>query len=399
MNRKIIISLLTMTIVAAIAFGMVFFRENINEFNTVRIEGRLPSGHTKVVAFYPDGEHTISTFSGGKFSINVEKSSPLVLIFLSDSNDYLGYVTLGKGIDTFPMTKTAEGVVTINLQDLSLSNNTFSPSHNPLGSEIQLTPEEEALVAQIDDFFASMAKNPDRDDNGEADFLEGKFFSIWITYFIDGGVFGSNLSPTVYKPAYIEGYRLSFGAIDADQPSGVVFNGPEGSGLSNAVSEQSIVLLENENETMYGSPLIPEALPPAGEYIVTYKDEDLSFEIPDQSSAPSRIVLAVPTVTLNKDGTINKISWKYMSGGGSGTVDPEGIMSEIMIQIEGIGTPYKDYPQPDMMYVSEWIPATTTEHVLPTQKIKWSDVTRIYMSYDDVYRNHYVVTWRKNVGS
>jgi len=397
LNRKVIIPLLTMAIVAAIAFGVVFFRENINEFNTVRIEGRLPSGHTKVVAFYPDGEHTLSTFSGGKFSINVEKSSPLVLIFLTDSNDYLGYVTLGNGIDTFPMTKTAEGVVTIDLQNLSLSNDTFSPSHNPLGSEIQLTPEEEALVAKIDDFFASLAKNPDRDDNGEADFLEGKFFSIWITYFINGGVFGSNLSPAVYKPAYIEGYRLSFGAIDADRPYAVVFNGPEGSGLSNAISEQSIVLLENE--TLYGSPLIPEALPPAGEYIVTYKDEDLSFEIPDQSSTSSRIVLAVPNVVLNEDGTINKISWTYMLGGGSGTVDPKGIMSEIMIQIDGTGAPYESYPQPNRMYQSGWIPSTTTEHVLPTQKIKWSEVTRIYMTYNDVYRNHYVVQWRKNIGS
>jgi len=386
-------------IVVAIVSGVIFFREYLNESNTVRIEGSLPSGHTKVVAFYPDGEHTISTFSGGKFSINVEKSSPLVLIFLSDSNDYLGYVTLGKGIDTFPMTKTAEGVVTIDLQDLSLSNDTFSPSHNPLGSEIQLTPEEEALVAQIDDFFASMAKNPDRDGNGEADFLEGKFFSIGILYFIDGGVFGSNLSPTVNKPAYIEGYRLSFGAVDTDRPSGVVFNGPEGSGLSNAVSEQLIMSLGDENEAMYYSPLIYEALPPAGEYIVTYKGENLSFDIPDQSSAPSRIVLAVPTVTLNDDGTINKISWKYMLGGGSGTIDPEGIMSEIEIQIEGTGAPYKNYPQPNRMYNSERIPATTTEHVLPTQKIKWSEVTCICTVYDDVYRNHYVVGWRKNVES
>ena len=89
MNLKIIISLLIVAIVAAIAFGVVFFRENINESNTVRIEGRLPSGHTKVAAFYLDGEYAVSTFSGGKFSINVEKSSPLVLIFLTDDNDYL----------------------------------------------------------------------------------------------------------------------------------------------------------------------------------------------------------------------------------------------------------------------------------------------------------------------
>ena len=393
---KKIITLLVIAIVSII-FGVVFLRGNIGNMNasgTVTIKGSLPSGHTKVVAFYPDGEYTISSFSGGRFSINVKKSSPLVLIFLTDDNDYLGYVTLGSGIDTFPMTKTAEDVVTIDLQNLSLSNSTFSPSHNPLGDEIQLTPEERTLVAQIDDFFASQAKNPDMDNNGKVDFLEGKLFSIQILYFISGGEFGNNLTPTVFTPAKIQGYKLSFDAAGTDQPSTVIFNGPEASGISNMISEQSNVY---ENEIMYFSPLIQQGLPPAGEYMVTYKNIDLSFDIPNQSSAPSHIVLAVPTITLNDDGTINNISWKYMLGDESGGIDPEGIISKIEIQIDGTGTPYKNYPQQNRMYNSGWISSTTTKHMLPTQNIKWSEVTSINMVYNDVYRNHYVVFWSKNV--
>jgi len=394
-NKKII-SLLVVAIVVVAALGIVFFQQEISKPNTVTIKGRIPSGHTKVAAFYPDGHYNLIQFSGGEFSIDVEKGAPLVLIFLSDNNDYLGYVTLENGIDTFPMTRVAEGVATIDLGNISLSGTTFTPDHNPIAdNEIQLTPEEQAVVAQIDDFFASLAKNPDTDSNGKVDFLEHKFFHIGILYFINGGSFGSNLTPDVSTQARIEGYRLMFGAQDTDRPDTVVFNGPEGSGLSNATSEQRNVYT---GMTDYFSPYVDNPqLPPGGRYTVAYKTTDLSFDIPDQSSASSRIVLAVPTVTLNDDGTINKISWRYISGDG-GEVDPKGITTEFQIQIDGTGTPYQNYPQPGRMYNSEWLPSEITEHVLPTQNIKWADVTCIYMAYNDIYGNHYVVTFFRYSG-
>ena len=381
-------ALVLVILVAVTALGVVLFQRGTGR-SAVVIKGRIPSGHTKVAAFYPDGHYNLVQFSGGEFSIDVEKGSPLVLIFLSDNDDYLGYVTLENGVDTFPMTRVAEGVATIDLGDISLSGTTFTPGHNPIAdNEIQLTPEEQAVVAQIDDFFASLAKNPDVDSNGRADFLEGKFFRLGILYFVRGGNFNNNLTPEVITPARIEGFRLMLSANDTDRPDTVVFNGPEGSGLSNATSDQRNVYADR---TDYFSPYVNTPVPPAGEYTVTYKT-GLSFSIPDQSSAPSHIVLAVPTVTLNGDGTIKKISWRYIAGDGA-EVDPKGITSEFELQIDGTGTPYGNYQQPGRMYDSGWLPSETTEHVLPIQNMKWSEVTCLNMVYNDVYGNHYVVSF------
>ena len=315
----------------------------------------------------------------------------MVLIFLADNNDYLGYITLENGIDTFPLTKIAPGISTIDLQTLSSFGAVFDPSHNPIGNEIPLTPEEQAVVAQIDDFFASLAKSPDVDNNGRVDFLEEKFFSLQILYWVHGGDFENNLTPVVIRPAKIQGYRLAFDATDKDRPDTVVFNGPRNSGLSNATSEESNVY---EYRTTYFSPYVTgPALCPAGEYVVTYKTDNLTFRIPDQSPARFHIVLPVPTVTLNNGGTINRISWEYRPGGGPNTVGPEAIISKLELQIDGIGTPYANYPQENRMYNSGWLPVATTEHVLPSQNMEWSEVTRIHMSYEDTYRNHYVVLW------
>jgi len=349
---------------------------------------------SKVVALYCDGRYVVSSVSNSRFSIDVEKVSSVGLIFLKENNDYVGYLTLGDGLDTLPLNKLAPGVTTIDLQTLSFNDSAFVPSHNPIGSEILLTPEEKIIVAQSDDFFASVVKNPDVDYNGEVDFLKGEFFAMQVLYYISGGDFGDSLTPAYNTPADITGYKLCFEARDTDRPSTVFFNGPEDSHL-NVPSDQSNVYADS---TTYFSLLIGgvPALPPDGQYTVTYKTRTFYFNIPDQSSAPSRVVLVVPTVTLNSNGTIQKVNWTYRHGGeSSAVVDPEAIFSTIQLQISGTGKRYADYPQSDLMYESGKLSASTTEHTLPCQDLEWSDVTVITMAYNDIYDNHYVVVWTK----
>ena len=83
----------------------------------------------------------------------------------------------------------------------------------------------------------------------------------------------------------------------------------------------------------------------------------------------------------------------YVLGDGSATVAPEAIISKLEVQIDGSGVPYASYPQENRMYNSGWLLATITEHVLPSQNMRWSEVTWIHMSYEDTYRNHYVAHW------
>ncbi|MEK6742699.1 MAG: hypothetical protein AABZ15_03770 [Nitrospirota bacterium] len=351
----------------------------------------------KIMAFHGNGGYSVSNVTDGSFSIAVETGSPIGLISVGANNSYLGYLTLQNGVDSIPLTKLGQNVNTIDLQTLSSSSSMVTPSYNPLGSELPLTSAEQIAIAQGDNFFASLIKNPDADGNGTIDFLDGKFFRPYITYFITGGTFGASLTPTVTTPAPIDGFRFGLHAKDATRPGTVYFTGPGGSGLSNAASAQPPLV--NTDSTAYGSPYVTApAIPPAGQYLVSYKTSTLTFDISDQSSAPSNIILAVPTVTLNGNGTtINKVTWVYKPGSGGGaTLDPLAVISSVMLQIEGNGTPCASYQQGlTRIYNAENLPATTVEHVLACQNLLWSNVTQIFMAYNDVYGNHNVVTWNK----
>ena len=356
MNKKIIV-LLVVAVVLTAGFGVYFLflrvGMRVSKPDTVTIKGSFlgvdyaessglkyntpferifsqayasdASQVSKVVALYCDGRYVVSSVSNGRFSIDVEKVSSVGLIFLKENNAYLGYLTLGEGIDSLPLAKLASGVTTIDLQTLSFSDSTFVPSHNPIGSEILLTPEEKVIVAQSDDFFASVVKNPDVDCNGEIDFLKGEFFAMQVIYYISGGDFGDSLTPAYNVPADITGYKLCFEARDTDRPSTVFFNGPEDSHLNVPSGESNVYA----DRTTYFSLLIGgvPALPPAGQYTVTYKTRTFYFNIPDQSSIQSHVVLVVPTVTLNSNGTIQKVNWTYRHSSEPLTVvDPEAII-------------------------------------------------------------------------
>lgn len=351
---------------------------------------------TKIMAFHGNGGYSVSNVTDGSFSIAVATGSPVGLISVGAGDSYLGYVSLQNGVDSIPLTKLGQNVSTIDLQTLSSSSSIVTPSYNPLGSELPLTSAEQTAIAQGDNFFAALIKNPDADGNGTIDFLDGKFFRPYITYFITGGAFGANHTPTVTIPAPIDGFRFGLHAKDAIRPGTVYFTGPAGSGLSNAPSAQPPLV--NTDSTAYGSPYVTSpTIPPAGQYLVSYKTGTLTFDISDQSSAPSNVILAVPTVTLNGNGTINKVAWVYKPGSGGGaTLDPLAVISSVMLQIEGNGTPCAIYPQgASRIYNAENLPATTVEHVLACQNLLWINVTQIFMAYNDVYGNHNVVTWNK----
>ncbi|MBI4712296.1 MAG: hypothetical protein HY762_03180 [Planctomycetes bacterium] len=351
---------------------------------------------TKVIAFMLDGRYVVSNVAADRsFSIGVEKGKPTGLIFVGAANNYLGYLTLKNGIDILPLMKfdTASGtnITTIDLQALSSSGGIIEPGHNPIGSELPLTAEEQTAIAQGDDFFTSVIKNvPDADGDGQIDFLNGKFYRPFVMYFVTGGSFSGNLTPSVTTPANITGFRFSLHVSDNSTstfPDTVYFNGPVGSSLSNSANDQAPN--KYTHSATYGSPYITSpTIPPGGVYTVTYNAGTLTFNIPNQSSAISNIILAVPTITLNGDGTIQKTNWSYKLGSGAvANVDPQTIIEYIMLQVDG-------QTMGNRIYNSPQLPPATTEHVF-TSSVNWNNVAVIYMVYNDVFGNHYVVSWNK----
>ena len=365
-----------------------------------------PSKVSKVLAFFGDGRYAISDVAEeGSFSIDVAKGSPIGLIFVGDNDNYLGYLTLGNDVDSLPLHYDEEDIATIDLQTLSSSSssdNVVYSRADVLEKKFQISQEEQKTLGYADNLFAAIVKNPDVDGNGTIDFLENKFFRLYIMYYFYGGDFEGNLTPTVNQPSseIWNGYKFGLRA-GADWPETVYFSGPEGSGYN---QEESTPPEVYENHTFYYSEysenLNAPDYPPLGEYVIKYTLESgpgtLTFHVPDQSEASENLVLPIPTVELNDNGSINKVSWIYQAAKEDAfEVKPRLLIDNIELQISGTGDQCEvsDRHGSDRMYNSGNLSADTQEHTLECQYLLWDTVTNITLAYDDVYGSHNVVTW------
>jgi hypothetical protein len=359
-----------------------------------------PSAVAKVIAISTEGTATTAEVTNGFFSVSVEKDKPVGLVFADAGDKFLGYVSLAGGIDSVPIGKVRSGLAAIDLSALSSTGQIVSPASNPLGSDLPLTTDEQTAIRHSNSNFASVIRNPDVDGNGRIDALEQKFFRLQIFYFVVAGSFAGNLTPQVTTPASVRSSRIDLAVVDVDPPSSVTFSGPPGSGLSDSTAPSTFLGSGQPGQAVFATYSAPSGMPPAfpsipvaGQYTVGYKTQTLTFTVPDESTAASDIVLPVPSVTLNSDGTVQRLSWAYRLGSGSPALDPQAVIRDIAFNIEGGGPQCPGNGGPPRPYASDRLSATTTEHVLRCQNIPWTSVTQIFMTYTDLYGNARSASW------
>jgi hypothetical protein len=347
-----------------------------------------PSLVARVLVFSAgNNSYTSANVTNGTFSINVERGSPVGMIFVDSNDTYMGYLSLSNGIDSIPLTRVANGVSTIDLQTISSSGLIMSPGHNPLGTELPLSSAEQTAIAQCNGMFASVIRNPDVDGNGIIDILENKFYRQFIAYGINAGNFNGNYTPTINSTVTMQYYNVTISSGSTTDSGGAMVTGPTGSGITNVTCSEWSPFWSIYPDLGTS----PTPIPAAGEYKFTLSNgKVLTFSIPEQSQASSRIAVAIPTVSLNGDGTINKINWVYrMPNDSSSNLTPTALIQNIIIQINDAA-----HTMP-RLYDSASITSDTTEHILTNQGIIWTNVNNISMAYNDVYGNHYVVDFVK----
>jgi len=225
------------------------------------------------------------------------------------------------------------------------------------------------------------------------DVLESKFYRPFVTYSINAGSFSSgSLTPTVSSTVDIQFYNVTLSSQGTTDTGDATITGPLGSDIAN----KACYKWSSSSQLMYsiysdvGSSTTP--IPVAGEYTITLVSGGTyptrTFTIPDQSLASSRIVVAIPTITLNSNGTINKINWIYrMPNDLSATITPTALIESVIIQLDdAVHTRLYDSPN---------LKSDIVEHTLTKQSILWSDVRTMSMAYNDVYGNHNVVGFTK----
>lgn len=137
---------------------------------------------------------TIAYVINGSFWVSVKRLTPVGMIFVGDSNEYLSYLSLKNGLTAIPVNLIDESISEIDLGKLSSSGIIITPSKDPFDNEIKMTLNELRSFSQISSLFSSIVKNPDVDGNGVIDFLEGKNYFMEIIYTFDGGTLSANLT-------------------------------------------------------------------------------------------------------------------------------------------------------------------------------------------------------------
>ncbi|MDR3670686.1 MAG: hypothetical protein P4L36_07575 [Holophaga sp.] len=341
-----------------------------------------------VLLFAADGTYWTSPVSNGSFSVSVDKGVATGMVFAGSSKQFLGYLSLGSGISSLPLTDVATGVTSIDLGSLTAASQVLTPTNNPLGTELPLTAAEQTAYAQCNSLFAGVVQNPDVDGNGVIDLLEGKFYRPFVAYGVNGGHFNGRLTPTVDSSIAIHYFNITLTANGTSDAASATVTGPSGSGITSQACTISTSSTNNQTSYSIYSDLgsSTSAVPEAGSYVYTTgRGATLTITVPDQSDASSHIVIAVPTVTLNTDNTIHSISWAYQTVGGDQITTPSALISGFDLEI--------DRPIGTRVYNAYNLAASVTSNIITSVSIPWDSKVRIYMAYNDVFLNHYVVTF------
>jgi len=352
-----------------------------------------PALVANVAVFCGTGGYMTGRVADGSFSVAVDRKQPAALLFIGLGGNNLGYLSLGNGMESIPLNMADTGLTSIDLQTLTSSGNIIEPGHNPVGAEIPMTASEVMSYVFSNGALGSILKAPDVDGDGVVDVAAGQFYRYTVRYDTRAGNFGSNLTPTLANPITVNSYvfEAKLSDTDLDFPSEVSFNGPPGSGIESATSwlKQSF----GSDGCSYCAPAISNpSIPPAGTYVVGYKTKTLTFHLPSQAEVTKYLAIPVPTVHLNDDGTVNKITLEYRLSDGSMTVDPKALILNLNLQIDvdvGNGGPSVQ------RYSSPNVPPDTTEFVITEPPIQWSSVTSMRSGYQDVFGNQIGVIWNK----
>ncbi|HKL76497.1 MAG TPA: hypothetical protein VJ881_10585, partial [Halanaerobiales bacterium] len=132
---------------------------------------------TKVILCYGRNNYKVSEVKEGSFSIQANRDISGGIIFIGENKSFQGYLKLAEGLETLPIKSINDDVAKIELGEINFDNKIGTPENNPLNEKTNLSDAEKQLLAQNDDLFASIIKNPDLNENNKVDLLEDE--EIW----------------------------------------------------------------------------------------------------------------------------------------------------------------------------------------------------------------------------
>jgi len=340
------------------------------------------SGLTAIVVTVNEQNLIVKTVTGtGSWKLNeiITGSSSAATRKVKEAPYFANIVEI-----TGPVTVSVNSLAKIDLGILSSLGGIVEPSNDPLIKELNLSEKKIKSLKMISGGFTSIARNPDKDGNGVIDFLENKMFPHSMAYTFNAG----NL---VGNAAVLNGLNLVYNSLTFapplnHQPETATMVGPAGTSYEPPINLTKA--LGDPTTGRYNYTAILSSRLPAGNYkFKGNSTSDLTYYIPDQSTLMSDIIVIVPSVTLNEDGTIKTVKWEYRNPDGSIPIDPTSFMSVISINLTS-SVPVKDCTGMESCdpYSIRSILSTVDklEAAVPFS-MKWADISQVSIGYGESY--------------
>ena len=210
--------------------------------------------------------------------------------------------------------------------------------------------------------------------------------SFLFRHFVNGGDFGSGLTPSTSYPVTVNGYNAAVQVRNEaayPPPENVLFTGPANSGLTGSAAAVSAT---NATSAFYFSPKISNPPSgPGGGWTVNYNGAIYNFNVPDPQVS-SLLVVPLPTVTVSNN-VLKSVSWVYKDKNGNPLANPSPTISNIQVQLFDRDLNLIDASSFVAPGLASYTPAAT---------FPWSGIGRVRMQYIDTLTNRFFVIFSRN---
>lgn len=355
----------------------------------------------KKVLVFSKYYYSLTNIVNDTFSVTGQLNSGIALIFLDSNNRYIGNLS-AEGLNVLPLGNLINGENTkIDLSTLTLVGTSVIPAHDPLGNEIIISQNEINSLKAIGEYYESIAKNIDADNDGVPDVLSSTQLVVFSMFARYSGKWGHN--DTVPVPAdslhsYTNYTVQIYGGKGLNFTSGnIVLSGPADNPYSD-ISTWSTMINPGANfgffssfdritgapqDAPWGSAFLPFK---KGTYTLTL-DGSRNFTLDYANiDAKYNLVIVEPTLNTDANGKLTSISLAYNLPDGT-EINPASMLTNVMIQFTG--------SQANQFYSS---PKLNTESGFTVINMSTPlDITALWQIdiwYDDLLGNSYDIIWR-----
>jgi hypothetical protein len=373
--------------------GMIPIKGTVS--GTTKSKGMTSSmTDAKKVIVFSKYYYSITDIVNGRFNVNGKMGSGVALIFLDVANQYIGTLST-RGLNMLPLGNLPDGENTvIDLSSVTLEGKSVIPSRDPFGKEITISETELNSLRTLDEYYESLAKNIDADNDGLPDVLANKELVLNTIFGLPGGNYGLNSKDPVLKPGGIK-YTLEFagGSALTFSDGNIALSGPEGDPYSdislwgyriNPGAERGFLASfgrsNNAGESMH---------PPfkKGTYTLTLNGSQNYTLNYSNIDATNSLVIVAPRLITNTDGKLVSITLDYTLPNGD-PVEPASILTNVMVQL--VDTNQK-------IIYENGSNRLTYKTGFSNAKIDTpADISKLMVvgiGYDDLLGNSYIISW------